>query len=165
MAGLGREAVRTFAEMLKHPQGLAGAIADIAQREQIELTPIGDEQVITQNVAPEAAERSIGGRYPSVYVYCEGITNLMKEKFRKFSGKIQMAAEVRVSHDRIERVTDALQYYVEALAEVLEANRGEWGPGLYYAGGYKVEFGPIKHGGKNFLQGAKVRFELEGSMG
>jgi hypothetical protein len=32
---------------------------------------------------------------------------------------------------------------------------------MFYAGGYDVEFGPVKRGGKNFLQSAKVSFEVD----
>jgi hypothetical protein len=69
--------------------------------------------------------------------------------------------EVRTTHDRLEGVSQALQYYAGAVSEVLDAHRGDWGNGLFYTGGYKVEFGPIKHGGKNFLQVAKVTFEVD----
>jgi hypothetical protein len=31
---------------------------------------------------------------------------------------------------------------------------------MYYAGGYQVAFGPVKHGGKNFIQIAKITFEI-----
>jgi len=87
-------------------------------------------------------------KYPAVYIYCAGLNNLQKEKFRTFSGKVQMAAEVRVTHDRLERVYDHLQYYVAAVVAVLDANRGDWGSGMFYTGGYKVEFGPVKHGAR-----------------
>lgn len=32
---------------------------------------------------------------------------------------------------------------------------------MFYAGGYKVEFGPVKRGGRNFIQAAKITFELD----
>jgi hypothetical protein len=89
------------------------------------------------------------------------LTNLLTEKFRTFSGKAHMAVEVRVTHDRLEQVSKNLQYYAGAATEVLDAQRGDWGSGMFYTGGYKVEFGPIKHGGKNFLQAAKVQFEVD----
>ena len=44
--------------------------------------------------------------------------------------------------------------------QVLDFSRGDWGDGMYYAGGYQVTFGSVKHGGKNFVQSAKVIFEI-----
>jgi hypothetical protein len=31
---------------------------------------------------------------------------------------------------------------------------------MFYAGGYEASFGPVKQGGKNFIQVAKVTFEI-----
>ncbi len=164
MAGIGRSATRIAAELLKHPLGLPAAIAGIAERERVELGSVEESQIVTQNVASEIAERSVGVKYPAIYVYCEGFANLKKEKFRKFSGKAFMVIEVRVSDDRLEETVRQLQYYVEAVTDVLERNCGEWSPGIYYTGGYKAELGTLRHGGKYFVQGAKIRFDLEISV-
>ncbi len=165
MAGVGQTATKITAELLRHPLGLPAAVAAVAERERIELRTIDEAQIATQNVASEIAERGVGVKYPAIYVYCEGLANLKREKFRRFSGKAFMTIEVRVSDDRLEEAAGQLQYYVEAITDVLEQNCGEWAPGIYYTGGYKAEFGPLKHGGKNYLQAAKVRFELDASVG
>jgi len=150
--------------MLAGPTGLPQAVGALAERERLDLAQIGAEQEVSQHVAFELAEKSAGARYPAVYVYCQGVANLLKEKFRTFSGKVYMAVEVRVTSDRLEGVSRELQAYASAVTDVLDAHRGEWAPGMYYAGGYKVEFGPVRHGGKNFLQAAKVEFEVEASV-
>jgi hypothetical protein len=48
---------------------------------------------------------------------------------------------------------------------VLDAHRGDWGGGMFFAGGYEVSFGTTKHGGKNFIQAAKVTFDVDVSIG
>jgi hypothetical protein len=149
--------------MLVSPTGLPYAVPAMAVRERLELAQIGVEQVAAQNVGFELAEKSAGVTYPAVYVYCEGVENLLKEKFRTFSGRVHMAVEVRATSDRLESVSQELQAYAGAVTDVLDAHRGEWAPGMYFAGGYKVEFGPIKRGGKHFLQSAKVQFDVEAS--
>jgi hypothetical protein len=58
-----------------------------------------------------------------------------------------------------------LELYVEAITGVLDANRGDWGNGVFYGGGYEVTFGASKHGGKNFLQAARVTFDVDVSIG
>lgn len=164
MATVASTATNAVWQMLAAPTGLPYAVGALAERERLDLAQIGAEQVLGQQVAFELAEKSAGVRYPAVYVYCQGVANLLKEKFRTFSGKVYMAVEVRVTSDRLESVSQELQAYASAVTDVLDAHRGEWAPGMYYAGGYKVEFGPIKHGGKNFLQAAKVEFEVEASV-
>jgi hypothetical protein len=94
-------------------------------------------------------------------VYCERVSNLLREKYRRFSGTVRMAIEIRDSRDRIEGLEDEVRYYADAVAQVLDSNRGDWGDGVFYPGGYEVTFGPVKQGGKNFLQSAKATFDLE----
>ncbi len=125
---------------------------------------LSEAQVRKQNVAAELAERSGAVRYPVVLVYCEKIVNSMAEKFRIFSGALQMAIEVRQSSDRLEGLEDRLEATADAVTQILSANRGDWGDGMYYSGGYQVAFGPIKQGGKNFIQVAKVTFEIGASI-
>jgi len=125
---------------------------------------LGDAQVRKQNVAAELAERSGAVRYPVVLVYCEKIVNSMVEKFRTFSGALQMAIEVRQSSDRLEGLEDRVEATADAVTQILSASRGDWGDGMYYSGGYQVAFGPVKQGGKNFIQVAKVTFEIGASI-
>ena len=117
-------------------------------------------QVLTQNVAADLAEKSAAIRYPVAQVYCEKIVNSLAEKFRTFSGTVQMAIELRQSSDRLEGLQSALEAVADAITRILSASRGDWGGGMYYAGAYQVAFGPAKHGGKNFIQAAKVTFEI-----
>jgi hypothetical protein len=131
------------------------------EQEGVELPTIGAPQVLAQNVAPDIAERTAGVTYPAVYVYCDGMANQLKEKFRTFSGTAKMTIEIRVSHDGIHALGRDLEFYSSAAAEVLDSNRGDWGNGMFYAGGYDVEFGPVKRGGTNFLQVAKINFQLD----
>ena len=63
--------------------------------------------------------------------------------------------------DRIEGLEERVRLYVDAVTQVLDANRGSWGQGAFYTGGYEVTFDPVQHGGQNFLQIAKVSFEVD----
>src|SRR5579863_5698194 len=80
---------------------------------------LGDGQVRKQNVAAELAERSGAVRYPVVLVYCEKIVNSMVEKFRTFSGALQMAIEVRQSSDRLEGLEDRVEATADAVTQFL----------------------------------------------
>lgn len=121
---------------------------------------LSTEQIRSQNVAADVAERGDVVVYPAVNVYCEKVVNNLREKFRSFSGTLQMAVELRNSQDRLDGLQDGLELYADAVTQVLDANRGDWGDGMYYSGGYQVAFNAVKKGGRNYLQTAKVTFEI-----
>jgi hypothetical protein len=50
---------------------------------------------------------------------------------------------------------------VDAVCALLDDSRGDWGDGAFYAGGYEVNYETVARGGKNFLQRAKVGFDVE----
>ena len=117
-------------------------------------------RVRAQNVSAEIADRSQATQYPAIHVYCEKIVNNLTEKFRIFSGTVQMAVELRHSQDRLEGLQDALEEYADAVMQVLNTKRGDWGDGLFFGGEYQAAFGAVKNGGRNFLQTAKITFEI-----
>jgi hypothetical protein len=118
------------------------------------------EQVHAENVAPELAEKTAGAWYPGLYVYCDRVINDQVEKFRTFSGRVRVGIDVRNSQDRLEGLADSMELLVDAVGDVLATSRGDWLDGMFYGGKYEVSFGPVKHGGKNFVQTAKVTFEI-----
>jgi hypothetical protein len=141
--------------------GINSTLAEISADAGVTLAPLGAAQIVGQNVTAEIAEKTAGAMYPAMYVYCDKVSNTLKEKFRTFSGKAQVAIEARVSQDRLEGIDQQMQLYVDAITQVLDANRGDWGQGMFYTGGYEVAFGPVKHGGRNFLQAGKVTLEVD----
>jgi hypothetical protein len=165
MAQVAHATTSRLAAILGSPTGLPSSLAAIAERENVRLGEFTPRHVLAQSVAPELAERTAGVQYPVFYVYCEKITNELREKFRTFSGKARLAVDVRVSHDRLEDLSRILELHVEAVTDVLDSQRGDWGGGIFFAGAYEVTFGATKHGGKNFIQTAKVVFEVDVSIG
>jgi hypothetical protein len=147
--------------VLAAPDGLPAAVEALNLQQGMKLPSITPQQIIAQNVTPDVSEQSSANNYPLVYVYCSKVVNLLREKFRTFSGETQMVVEARVSQDRLDRLETNLQAYVDAVTQVLDDNRGDWGDGVFFDGGYEVAFGGVKHGGRNFLQIAKVSFVLE----
>src|ERR1700720_1554597 len=141
--------------------GLGPVVANLAIEAGVDLAAIPPGGVIAQNAPIALAERSQAVKYPVVHVYSDRVQNLLTEKFRTFSGKIRTVAEVRVSKDRIEGLEEQVRLYVDAVTQILDGNRGSWGQGMFFAGGYEVKFDPIQHGGRNFLQLAKVIFEVD----
>ena len=156
---IGSAVTNQVVQRITAPSGANASLAALTQGGPA-VGPLDLTQIRTQNVAADLAERSTTVQYPAVNVYCEKIVNALSEKFQTFSGSAQMAIEVRHSQDRLDGMQSALELYTGAVTQVLDTSRGDWGGGMYYAGGYQVAFGAVKHGGRNFVQGAKVTFEI-----
>jgi hypothetical protein len=155
-------ATQKFLEFLAAPEaGIGSAIATLSEDSGVALAPIPLEHIVMQNVPIALTERSQAVKYPVLHVYSDRVRNLLTEKFRTFSGKVRTVAEVRVSQDRIEGIEGQLRLYVDAVTQVLDSNRGSWGQGAFFTGGYEVSFDPVQHGGRNFVQIARVTFEVD----
>src|ERR1700722_5777686 len=140
---------------------MAQAVERLAVDAGITVPGIAAAQIVNQNVSVAISERALAVIYPAVHVYSDRVRNLLTEKFRTFSGKIRTMAEVRVSQDRLDGIEDQLRLYADAVTQVLDSNRGSWGQGVFFTGGYEVNFDPVTQGGRNFLQVAKVSFEVD----
>src|ERR1700730_14578412 len=161
MPQIARVTTNKLMAILTGSEGVPAAVAALSQGEKLPLPAVSSEQIIAQNVAPELSERSTVSNYPLVYVYCSKVVNQLREKFRTFSGHAVMVIETRISQDRLEEMQTNLQAYIDAVTQVLDDNRGEWGDGVFYTGGYEISFGGVKHGGRNFLELAKISLVLE----
>jgi hypothetical protein len=122
---------------------------------------IGIQTVITQNASVDISEKTGHAHYPALLVYCDKVSNTLKEKFRQFSGKAHMVVEVRHSQDQLTAIEANLSTYVDSVCALLDDSRGDWGGGAIYGGGYEVSYEAVGRGGKNFLQRAKVGFDVE----
>jgi len=153
-SGIGSAATRKVMERLAGPAEAGSTVGALIEAGYEGAT------MRAQNAAAELVERAGAVRYPMVTVYCEKVINDLREKFRSFAGSAQIAIEVRHSQDRLEGLEDAIEAQTDALTKALSASRGDWGDGMYYAGGYEVSFGRVSRGGRNFTQVAKVTFEI-----
>jgi hypothetical protein len=141
--------------------GLSGALGQISVNTGSALAPILPENIVLQNTPAGLAEKHLTAKYPAVHVYVDRVQNLLIEKFRTFSGRVRTVAEIRASQDRIQGLEEQLRLYVDGMTQILDANRGSWGQGLFYTGLYEVRFEAVQQGGRNFLQTAKVVFEVD----
>jgi hypothetical protein len=160
MAGIGSQAAAKVVELLSSSSGVRANLGSRRDSGQGSETAAVHIPIRAQNVAADLAELGEMVRYPTIQVYCEKLVNSLTEKFRTFSGTVHMAAEVRNSQDRLQGLQEGLEQSADALTQVLDGNRGDWGSGMFYAGGYQVAYGAVKHGGKNYIQVAKVTFEI-----
>jgi hypothetical protein len=164
MTSVAHRATSKLVQLMSSPSGLNMSIAALAQAEGVPLSPVPATRFFTDNVSSDVAEKSTDLKYTAVYIYCEKIVNDLKEKFRAFSGTLQMQIDVRVSQDRLEGMDRMSQLYSDAVTQILDANRGDWGQGLFFSGAYEITFGPVKHGGRNFIKSAAVALEVNASV-
>jgi hypothetical protein len=161
MAGLiGALTTSVVARLSSTTDGVTVRVGAIRQADAV-LQGIGIRTIRAQNASADISEKAGQAHYPALLVYCDKMSNTLKEKFRQFSGKAHMVVEVRHSQDGLETIEANLQSYVDAVCALLDDSRGDWGDGAFYTGGYDVVYEPVARGGKNFLQRAKVGFDVE----
>lgn len=164
MAQTGSKVRDTVVGFLTGASGLELQVGEISQSSGVPLTAIPPSQVVTQNVAMEMAEKSAKIPYPMLYVYTTRIENQLREKFRRFSGLVEVVMELRVTNEHLDDLDRDLHLYVDAVTSVLDNNRGDWGGGMFFAGRYEVSVTPAKPGGRNYVQTAKVKCEVDMSL-
>jgi hypothetical protein len=147
--------------LLLASDGLSYEAGLIAARDGVDLAGFSEGSVLVQNVEPDLAEENVPVVYPAVYLYSERMDNRLVEKFRKFSGTVVVAAEIRVSGERFVELEGQLARYVEAAGVLLGRNQGAWTENVAFDGGYQVRFDRIRLGGKNFAQSARIEIEVQ----
>lgn len=161
MATVGTQAARALQDLLGSQTGVGLILAQRAAGERPGQPAYAIGRISMGHYALDLGDKSQGGRFPQMLVYCERIQNSLRQKFQRFSGTVDLVIEVRNSSDRIENMEQETQIYAEAVMDLLEQSRGEWRDGFYYSGQYEVQFEPVKAGGRNFSQTAKIRLPLE----
>lgn len=164
MARIGSLATAALTQHLTGDAGLPDKVGQLLASSEIRLDRLLATDILERHVAADLAEKTSGVRYPIVYVYCQKVVNNLREKFRTFSGTADLCVDIRVSHEHMDELQAVLQTYTEAVMEILDSRRGLWGRGVFYTGGYEVEFGPIKRGGRSFVQSAKVELTVNISV-
>lgn len=127
MISVANQATSKLVQFLVAPSGLNATIAAVAQAESVDLAPVPTQQIFTENVSSDIAEKSGDTKYAALYVYCDKIMNTLNEKFRTFAGTVQLEVDVRVSQDRLEGIDRISQLYTHAVTQTLSQVRGDWG--------------------------------------
>ena len=164
MARISTMATSALVQHLAGEAGLSDKVGQLMLTSALQIPQISASDILERHVTADVAEKTSGVRYPIVYVYCEKIVNDLREKFRTFSGTAELSVDIRVSHEHMDDLQSLLQNYVEAVTDVLDKRRGQWAKGVFYSGGYEIHFSPIKRGGRNFIQAAKVELTVNVSV-
>jgi hypothetical protein len=161
MAGISGTLTATVVSMLTSATDGVNIRVGAIETADPTLNVPGIRAVLALNASVDITEKAGHAQYPALLVYCDKLSNTLKEKFRQFSGKAHMVVEVRHSQDHLHAIEPNLEVYVDAVCALLDDSRGSWGSGATYGGGYDVSYESVTRGGKNVLQRAKVGFDVE----
>jgi hypothetical protein len=161
MANLCQSAVGKLRDFLLAANGVNSKLAEISARDMVHLPSLTKESVRTQRIAAKLADENSPTTYPAVYVFSDRLDNDMAAKFRRFSGRVFVGIDVRVTNERFEGIGDELNRYVEAVGSVLADRHGKWTDEIAFAGGFRVKYRDIELGGRNFIQSAQIEVQLE----
>jgi len=150
------EAVTKFRELLEADDGLAGSMESLKESYGAEAASGVGVAVRFLRAPAGLEEKAASLKYPLFHVYCDRIETERNERFRSFSGRMRLVAEVRMSQDRLDGLAERLQFYVDAVRDVVERQSGCVGGAFYLDGNYEVTIEPVKKGGLNFTQTARV---------
>jgi len=159
-----RSATDTLVERLRGSTGLPYTVTAVARRENRTLSEIPPERVYCRFAPAEVVEKTSSDKYPTVQVGCERLINNFKAKFCRFSGAARLFIEIRVFNTRLQLLGEDLELYVDAVIEVLDGSRGDWGGGMQYGGSYEVAVAPVKQSAGGYLQSARVVVDLDVSI-
>jgi hypothetical protein len=153
-------------EKLSDPaSGIGSQLRMIAARDHVTLAPPAPRSLILLNASPELLDQASDSAYPQVLVFGDQMENEQREKFSYFSGTLKLAADIRISAERLDRLEADIHRYAEAFLNVLCSGSREWGNGLVFTGRYSVSLSPVRIGGNNFLQSARISFPMEQFVG
>ena len=161
MAGLSGALTSIVVSMLTSATKGVNARIGALEHGDSSLQAPGIRTIVALNASAEISEKTGYVQYPALLIYCDKLSNTLKEKFRHFSGTAHVVVEVRHSQDDLDGMASSVDVYVDAVCALLDNSRGDLGSGYFYSGGYEVSFETIARGGKNFLQRAKVGFDVE----
>ncbi|NWF84909.1 MAG: hypothetical protein HXY18_13895 [Bryobacteraceae bacterium] len=156
MEGTISDALEKVREALEGSGGLAESLEALRASYPIPLTDWQETRVEIARAPAEMEEKSRTLKYPRYSIAVEKIQNGRDERFRRFSGTLKVAVEIRVSQDRLDGITESLYWHVDAVRDVIERKAGCLSEGLVLTGEYEVQVEGVKKGGLNFLQSAKV---------
>jgi len=134
-------------------------MAELSMESGVEVAAIAPAQILEQSALPH--DYPSAERLPAIYVTCESLSNLQTEKGRRFSGKARVVVECRLSQDRVDGLDAKVRLVADAVTETLFESRGNWTDSMFFGGGYEVQYGPMKRGGKNVVQSARITIEVD----
>jgi len=160
MATIGTLVSSQVATLLRASDAGVGAqMAELSTESGVAVIAIVPAQILEQSPPPR--DYPSAEHFPAIYVTCESLANLQTEKGRRFSGKARVVVECRMTQDRVDGLDATVRLVADAVAETLFQSRGQWNDSMFFGGAYEVQYGAMKRGGKNVVQSALIKIEVD----
>jgi len=153
-------ATNKLLNLLTVNNALSQAISSNAAASGVYVPALNAQQIISSYVSPDMGDLNLQLNYPRICLYTSQVANNQREKFRAFSGVVTVVADVWSSDSLEQPMESALHFFVEGIADILQANLGDWGDGFRYSGVYGIQLHPPKIGGLGFVQLARLTCNL-----
>ena len=153
-------AAQNLATLLAASSGGETEVDALALESNIEIPPIPSSQIYVSSAPAFMADSQQEIGYPRISVFSSKVKNTQTEKFRSLSGYATVTAEIAITGDTVSDVDTYIHFYVEALTNILQRNRGDWGNGISFFGAYDLEIQPPQAGAGGFVQLARLNFEV-----
>jgi hypothetical protein len=165
MSQVATQAATALTDLLRADTGVTRKLFERMHGDPNLLNRFPDPVIQSAHITGEYWEKSGPVKYPQLVIFCERVQNLQTEKFRRFSGVLDLVVEVRNSGDHVLGLEQSTLVYVEAVTDVIDDSRGEWRNCIYSSGQYEVKFEAVKPGGKRFLQVARITIPVQVNLG
>lgn len=153
-------ATNKLLNLLTLNNALSKALSSNAAAAGVDVPPLDPDQIITSYAPADICDLNLQLRYPRVCIYTTQLTNNQREKFRAFSGAATVTIDVWSSAELEQTTEIGLHFLAEGIAEILQANLGDWGDGFRYSGIYEIQMHAPKMGGTGFLQLARITCDV-----
>ncbi len=151
-------AAQKVADLLNANGSLQMQITGMGESIGVVIPVIEAAQVVVTAASPDIGDKDVQLTYPRICLYTGTLKNTQHEKFRSLSGSIAVIADVWASSDLVSDADQWIHVYVQAMTNILRQNLGDLGDGLYFGGGYEVQFQAPKAGGLGYVESARVSF-------
>jgi hypothetical protein len=151
---------QTLVNLLTANAAIETEVSSIAQQAGAVVPVIPSSQVYLSSAPAAMADLQQELGYPRITVYSSKLSNNQVEKFRTLSGVVTVTADINATADLVTNVDSYIHFYIEAVSNILRANRGDWGNGIFYSGAYEIAIQPPVTGGSGFLQLARISLEV-----
>src|SRR5579871_6768303 len=101
MAGLSGTLTAMVVSMLSSTSEGANVRIGAMVENDASLQAVGARSIVAMNASVELSEKTGYVQYPLMLVYCDTVSNALKEKFRQFSGTAHVVVEARYSQDKL----------------------------------------------------------------
>ncbi len=129
-------ATNKLLNLLTVNDALSQAINSNAAASGVSVSELNSSQIMTSYVSPDMADLNLQLIYPRVCLYTESGCKYAAGKISRLFGCRHCGRGCLVERQFGAAGEIALHFFVEGIADILQANLGDWGDGFRFSGVY-----------------------------